>query len=98
MKYFISSIANAKYKSQGDALCLSSWSCEMPVPALHSFSFGRGLGVCSQDTTAFDSPILLFFDVKEGGGGGGEKFKTRKKKPQSLSTLEDRKPRTKETI
>lgn len=42
MKYFISSIANAKYKSQGDAVCLSSWSCGMPVPVLHGFFFGKG--------------------------------------------------------
>lgn len=33
MKYFIRAIANAKNKSQRDALCLSSWSCGMPAPA-----------------------------------------------------------------
>lgn len=55
MKYFISSIANAKYKSQGDALCLSSWSCGMPVPVLHSFSFGKA-GCLFTRHSAFDSP------------------------------------------
>lgn len=41
MKYFIRAIANAKNKSQRDALCLSSWSCGMPVPAFHSCRFGK---------------------------------------------------------
>lgn len=75
MKYFISSIANAKYKSQGDALCLSSWSCGMPVPVLHSFSFGRA-GCLFTRHTAFDSPILLFFNIKK----SPKKKKKRKKK------------------
>lgn len=55
MKYFISSIANAKYKSQRDALCLSSWSCGMPVPMLHSFFFGKA-GCLFTDTLLLIPP------------------------------------------
>ena len=64
MKYFISSIANAKYKSQGDALCLSNWSWDMPVPVLHSFSSGKA-GCLFIRQTAFDSPILPFLNTKK---------------------------------
>lgn len=76
MKYFISSIANAKYKSQGDALCLSSWSCGMPVPELHSFFFGKA-GCLFTRHTAFDTPILLFFN----------KYKKREKIKKTQSFL-----------
>lgn len=64
MKYFISSIANAKYKSQGDALCLSSWSCGMPVLVLHSVSFGKAPCLFIRHTP-FDSSSLLFFNIKK---------------------------------
>lgn len=64
MKYFISSIANAKYKSQGDALCLSSWSCGMPVLMLHSVSFGKAPCLFIRHTP-FDSSSLLFFNIKK---------------------------------
>lgn len=60
MKYFISSIANAKYKSQRDALCLSSWCYGMPVPMLHSFFFGKAVCLFT-DTLLLIPPILLFF-------------------------------------
>lgn len=85
MKYFISSIANAKYKSQGDALCLSSWSCGMPVPVLHSFFFGKA-GCLFTRHTAFDSPILLSFNKLK-----KRKGKRRKgKRNLDLFTLADR--------
>lgn len=63
MKYFIRAIANAKNKSQRDALCLSSWSCGMPVPAFHSCRFGKD-GCLSTRHTCFWFPasILLFFN------------------------------------
>lgn len=80
MKYFISSIANAKYKSQGDALCLSSWSCGMPVLVLHSVSFGKARCLFIRHTP-FDSSSLLFFNIKK---------KEMKKTPQSLIILADR--------
>lgn len=62
MKYFISSIANAKYKSQRDAVCLSS--CGVPVPVLHSFLFGKAECLFTR-RTVFDSPILPFFNRKK---------------------------------
>ena len=83
MKYFISSIANAKYKSQGDALCLSTWSCGMPVPVLHSFFFGKA-GCLFTRHTAFDTPILLFFNKYK------KREEKRKKKNLDLFTLADR--------
>lgn len=81
MKYFISSIANAKYKSQGDALCLSSWSCGMPVPVLHSFFFGKA-GCLFTRHTAFDSPILLSFNKLK----KKEKGREERKKETSISS------------
>lgn len=87
MKYFISSIANAKYKSQGDAPCLSSWSCGMPVLVLHSVSFGKAPCLFIRHTP-FDSSSLLFFNIKK-----------RKWKNPSISYYTARsKPWTKETI
>lgn len=55
MKYFIRAIANAKNKSQRDALCLSSWSCGMPVPAFHSCRFEKD-GCLSTRHTCFWFP------------------------------------------
>lgn len=83
MKYFISSIANAKYKSQGNALCLSSWSCGTPVPVLHSF-FSRKAGCLFTRHTAFDSPILRFFNKKK------EKEKEGGKKGWQIETMNKR--------
>lgn len=82
IKYFISSIANAKYKSQGDALCLSSWSCGMPVPVLHSFFLGKA-GCLFTRHTAFDSPILLFFNKLKKEKEGKKQRKTKKKKSKT---------------
>lgn len=97
LKYFIRAIANAKNKSQRDALCLSSWSCGMPVPAFHSCCFGKD-GCLSTRQTCFWSPpppnppsscSLISIEIKK---------RQRKKARLDLSTLEDRGAQTKETI
>lgn len=84
MKYFISSIANAKYKSQRDALCLSSWSCGMPVPMLHSFFFGKA-GCLFTDTLLLIPPSSYSSISPK-----NRKRKGKKKETLDLSSLEDR--------
>lgn len=89
MKYFISSMANAKYKSQGEALCLSSWSCGMPVSALQSLLFGKA-GCLFTRRAAFDASILRFFSElkKRERDGGSEEGKKKNLNPSSFKKRE----------
>lgn len=86
-------MANAKYKSQGEALCLSSWSCGMPVSAPQSLLFGKA-GCLFTRRAAFDASILRFFSKLEkrerdgvGGWEGSEEGRKKKKKKKTQSVF-----------
>lgn len=90
-------MANAKYKSQGEALCLSSWSCGMPVSARQSLLFGKA-GCLFTRRAAFDASILRFFSElkkRERDGGREEDEEERKKKTSIHLHLKREKPRNK---
>lgn len=80
-------MANAKYKSQGEALCLSSWSCGMPVSARQSLLFGKA-GCLFTRRAAFDASILRFFSElkkRERDGGREEEEGEEEEKKKNLN-------------